>query len=170
MRRGPLSPPNRAATAKHDVVHAALAPTEFSPKVEDLGHALAISTPWYRLVLDKQQPRIVSLALDSLGKGELGVNSAASKRGVPGIGPAVRGAPMPPATGALTRTGNVFRYAPVEIAPGAYEQVVIRRTQRGSTCRLRPRRSHTVLMRGGLFRFEFAANQTPTTFVVIRRS
>ena len=65
---------SKISASKHDLVNAALAPTQFSPKVEDLGQALAISTPWYRLVLDKQQPRIVSLALDSLGKGELGVN------------------------------------------------------------------------------------------------
>ena len=56
------------------VLPAELAATDFTPKVEELGGTLAISTPWYRLELDKAHPRIVSLALDSLGKGELGVN------------------------------------------------------------------------------------------------
>ena len=160
----PLSLANRAAQRRMIVVHAALAPTEFSPKVEDLGHALAISTPWYRLVLDKQQPRIVSLALDSLGKGELGVNLLQASGAYPVLDRPFEEA-MPPAAGALTRTGNVFRYAPVEIAPGAYEQVVIRADAKGFDLSLAAAASHTLLMRGGLFRFQFAANQTPTTFV-----
>ena len=153
-----------SGTAKHDVVHAALAPTEFSPKVEDLGHALAISTPWYRLVLDKQQPRIVSLAWDSLGKGELGVNLLQASGAYPVLEQPF-GEAMPPAAGALTRTGNVFRYAPVEIAPGAYEQVAIRADAKGFDLSLAAAANHTFMLRGGLFRFQFAANQTPTTFV-----
>ncbi len=72
---------------------------------------------------------------------------------------------MPLGAGALTRTGNVFRYAPVEVAPGAFEQVVIRADAKGFDLSLAAAAQHTILVRGGLFRFEFAANQTPTTFV-----
>jgi len=150
--------------AKSDVVHAALTPTEFSPQVEDLGSALAISTPWYRLVLDKRQPRIVSLALDSLGKGELGVNLLQASGAYPVLDQPFEEA-MPPAAGALTRTGNVFRYAPVEVAPGAYEQVVLRADAKGFDLSLAAAANHALLLRGGLFRFQFAANQTPMTFV-----
>jgi hypothetical protein len=149
---------------KNGAVHAALTPTQFSPKVEDLGQALAISTPWYRLVLDKRQPRILSLALDSLGKGELSVNLLQASGAHPVLDQPFEKT-MPLGTGALTRTGNLFQYAPVEVAPGAYEQVVIRAGQKGFDLSLAAAAKHTVLMRGGLFRFEFAANQTPTTFV-----
>ena len=57
------------------------------------------------------------------------------------------------------------RYAPVEIAPGVYEQVSIRAGAKGFDLSLAATANHTVMMRGGLFRFQFAANQTPTTFV-----
>jgi hypothetical protein len=150
--------------SKNGAVHAALAPTSFSPRVEDLGQALAISTPWYRLVLDKRVPRIVSLALDSLGKGELGVNLLQASGAHPVLDQPFEKA-MPPGTAALTRTGNVFQYEPVEVAPGAYEQVVIRADAKGFDLSLAAAASHTMLVRGGLFRFDFAANQTPTTFV-----
>ena len=38
---------------------------------------------------------------------------------------------MPLGTSILTRTGNLFHYAPVEVAPGAYEQVSIRTDEHG---------------------------------------
>ena len=150
--------------SKIDRVYAALAPTQFSPTVEDLGQTLAISTPWYRLVLDKRQPRIVSLALDSLGKGELGVNLLQASGAYLVLDQPFEGS-MPLGEGALTRTGNVFRYAPVQAAPGAYEQVAIRADAKWFDLSLAVAANHTVLLRGGLFRFAFAANQTPTTFV-----
>lgn len=150
--------------SKDEAVHATLSPTQFSPQVEDLGQTLAIRTPWYRLELDKRQPRIVSLALDSLGKGELGVNLLEASGAYPVLDQPFEKT-MPLGAGALTRTGNVFRYAPVEVAPGAFEQVAIRAEAKGFDLSLAAAAKHTVLVRGGLFRFEFAANQTPTTFV-----
>jgi hypothetical protein len=66
---------------------------------------------------------------------------------------------------ALTQTGNVFNYTPVQVAPGVWEQVSIRADERGFDLELGAVANHTVMMRGGLFRFDFAANQTPTTFV-----
>ncbi len=141
-----------------------LSPTRVAPKVEDLGGRLAISTPWYRLVLDKSHPRIVSLALDSLGKGELGVNLLQEAGAYAALDQPFR-TPMALGASTVTRTGNVFRYAPVEIEQGVYEQVSIRAGAKGFDLSLAATAKHTVLMRGGLFRFEFAANQTPTTFV-----
>jgi len=145
--------------------HATLAPTQFVPKVEDLGQALAISTPWYRLVLDKRQPRILLFAMDSLGKGELDVNLLQESGAYPIVDPVFQ-RPMPLGASALKHTGNVFRYAPVEIAPGVYEQVSIRAGAKSFDLSLAAAAANrTVMMRGGLFRFQFAANQTPTTFV-----
>ncbi len=146
------------------VLPAELAATDFTPKVEELGGTLAISTPWYWLELDKAHPRIVSLALDSLGKGELGVNLLQASGAYPVLdGPFETARALGAA--AVTRTGNVFRYAPVEVRPGVYEQVTIRADAKGFDLSLAATAKHKVLMRGGLFRFEFAANQTPTTFV-----
>ncbi len=141
-----------------------LAPTQFVPKVEDLGQTLAVSTPWYRIVLDKSSPNIVSLALDSLGKGELGVNLLEDSGARPVLDePFQKAMPLP--AGALKHTGNLFRYAPVEIAPGVYEQISIRADAKAFDLELAATADHAVSVRGGLFRFQFAANQTPTTFV-----
>jgi hypothetical protein len=129
-----------------------------------MGKTLDISTPWYRLVLDKSHPRIVNLSWDSLGKSELGVNFLQESGACPVLD-SVFQTPMPLGTSTLSSTGNVFHYAPVEVAPGAYEQISIRANERGFDLGLAAVADHKMTMRGGLFRFHFAANQTPTTFV-----
>jgi hypothetical protein len=141
-----------------------LKPTEFAPEIKDMGQTLDISTPWYRLVLDKSCPRIVNLSWDSIGQGELGVNFLQESGACPVLDPVFQ-KPMPLGTSTLTRTGNVFQYAPVEVAPGAFEQVSIRADERGFDLGLAAAANHTIMIRGGLFRFHFAANETPTTFV-----
>ena len=141
-----------------------LQPTNFVPEVKDLGQTLDISTPWYRLVLDKSQPRIVNLSWDSLGQGELGVNFLQDSGACPVLDPVFED-PVPLGNSSLSRTGNVFHYAPVEVAPGAFEQVSIRADERGFDVALAAAANRPTMMRGGLFRFHFAANQTPTTFV-----
>ena len=143
---------------------SSLDPTSFVPTIEDLGQSLAVSTPWYRIVLDKSSPQIVSLALDSLGKSELGVNLLQEGGAHPVLDEPFQKA-TPLGTGALKRTGNLFRYPPVEIAPGVDEQVSIRAGAKGFDLELAATANHAVVMRGGLFRFPFAANQTPTTFI-----
>jgi hypothetical protein len=141
-----------------------LQPTKFVPEVKDMGQTLDISTLWYRLVLDKSRPRIVELSWDSLGQDELGVNFLQESGAYPVLDQVFQN-PMPLGTSTLTHTGNVFQYAPVEVATGAYEQVSIRADERGFDLGLAATANHTMMMRGGLFRFHFAANQTPTTFV-----
>lgn len=141
-----------------------LKPTQFAPEVRDMGQTLNISTPWYRLVLDKSSPRILNLSWDSLGKGELGVNFLQTNGAGPVLDPVFRNS-MPPGDGTLTRTGNVFQYPPVPVAAGALEQMSIRADERGFDLNLAAAADHKIIMRGGLFRFHFAANQTPTTFV-----
>jgi hypothetical protein len=145
-------------------LNSGLRPTKFVPEVRDMGDTLDISTPWYRLVLDKSRPRIVDLSWDSLGQGELGVNFLQESGACPVLEP-VFDNPMPSGTCPLTRTGNVFHYSSVEVASGAWEQVSIRANERGFDLGMAAAANHTILMRGGLFRFHFAANQTPTTFV-----
>jgi len=153
------------ATTAH-TPHATLASTSFVPKVEEHDDTVAISTPWYRLALDRHSPRILTLALDSLGKGELRTNLLQSSGAYPELDQPFQSAtPLPLAAAELTLTGNVFRYAPVEVAPGVMEEVAIRAGERGFDLSLAATATHTTLLRGGLFRFQFAANETPTTFV-----
>jgi hypothetical protein len=165
------APPVRATAEAVKTPPSGLVPTSFSPTVDDLGSSFAISTPWYRLVLDKSTPRILFLALDSLGKGELSVNLLDQNGAYPLLDPVFQnvaqiGTSMESTENSmLTRTGNLFRYAPVEVAPGVHEQVSIRANAQGFDLSLAAGASHPVLMRGGLFRFQWAANQTPTTFV-----
>ena len=138
--------------------------TKFVPEVEDTGKSLDIHTPWYRLVLDKSQPRILFLSWDNMGKGELSVNFLEKDGACPVLDPVFQN-PMPLTASILTRSGNVFRYSSVEMAMGAYEQVSIRANERGFDLGLAAAANHEVIMHGGLFRFHFAAHQTPTTFV-----
>ena len=156
---------NTSATSHDDAnLDSGLRPTKFAPEVRDTGETLDISTPWYRLVLDKSRPRIEYLSWDSLGHGELGVNFLQESGAYPVLDPIFQD-PMPVGTSTLTRTGNVFHYSPVDVATGVREQVSIRAGERGFDLGLAAAANHTVMMRGGLFRFQFAANQTPTTFV-----
>jgi hypothetical protein len=141
-----------------------LQPTKFVPEVKDMGESLDISTPWYRVVLDKSHPRILFLSWDSLGENKLDVNFLQESGACPMLNPVFQN-PMPLGNSTLTRTGNVFHYAPVEVATGAYEQVSMRANERGFDLGLAAEANRTMMMRGGLFRFHFAANQTPTTFV-----
>lgn len=155
-----VTAPQTAAAERN----SGLQPTKFVPEVKDLDHSLEISTPWYRLVLDKSSPRILFLSWDSLGQGELGVNFLQNSGACPVLDPAFQ-SPIPLGTTRLARTGNLFSYAPVKVADGAREQVSIRADERGFDLGLAAAADHTTIMRGGLFRFHFAANQTPTTFV-----
>ncbi len=141
-----------------------LSPTKFVPEVKDTGQSLEISTPWYRLVLDKSRPQIKELSWDSLGQGELGVNFLQPEGACPVLDPVFQDA-MPLGTGTLIQSSNVFRYSPVEVAAGLYEQVSIRANEQGFDLDIAASAFRPTLMRGGLFRFHFAANQTPTTFV-----
>ena len=155
-----------AATTPIDAaaLNSGLHPARFVPEVKDMGQVLVISTPWYQLVLDKSHPRIMELSWDSLGQGESGVNFLQESGACPVLDPVFQN-PLPLGTSTFARAGNVFSYAPVEVAPGAYEQVSIRAGERGFDLGLAAVANHTTIMRGGLFRFHFAANQTPTTFV-----
>ncbi len=162
-----------------------LHPTKFLPEVTDTGQTLDVSTPWYRLALDKSQPRIARLSWDSLGQGELRVNLLDKSGACPVLDPVFDNLRSSGRESALTisgnnrgvslavqssqprlkENGNVFQYAPVQIAAGAWEQVSIRANERGFDLELTATANHTTIMRGGLFRFHFAPNETPTTFV-----
>ena len=147
-----------------DTLKSELKPTKFVPAVKDMGDSLDISTPWYRMVLEKSHPRILFMSWDSLGESNLNVNFLQDSGACPVLD-AVFQNPMPLGDSTLTRNGNVFDYTPVEVATGACERVSIRFNERGFDLGLAAAANQTLMMRGGLFRFHFAANQTPTTFV-----
>lgn len=158
-------PPVVIASAPHVTPLApGFHPTKFLPQVSDTGRTLDIRTQWYRLVLDKSHPQILFLSWDSLGLGDLSVNFLDRNGAHPVFDPVFKRATTQSAS-KLTSEGNVFYYAPIQIAPHVYEQIVIRTGQRGFELALAAKADCAVMMRGGLFRFHFAANQTPTTFV-----
>ncbi len=136
----------------------------FSPRVKDSGGTLDISTPWYRIQLDKARPRIVYLAWDSLGQGNLGVNFLRGVGGFPQINRVLHAAEKLPVA-RLVRTDNVFEYAPVAVAPGVAVRVALKMGERDFDLELTTATQQRTAMRGGIFRFDFAPNQTPTTFV-----
>jgi len=134
MRR-PMLLPTRSGHRRVGAAFAALAPTQFSPQVEDLDKRSlsAVVPPGAGQAAAAHRVARVGFP----GQRRVGRELASSQRGVSGIKQPFEES-MPLAAGALTRTGNVFRYAPVEVAR-AYEQVVLRAGARGSTCRLLPR-------------------------------
>jgi len=159
-------PPVRSTAVQADApeLHVGFQPTSFVPTVSNRNQSVAISTPWYRIVLDRTKPHINFLSWDSLGQGELKVNFL-NRRGAGPILHQLFTQATQPALARLRRRGNVFAYSPVMVAPGVYEQVSIRADQRGFDLALAAVAGRKIVMRGGLFRFHFAANQTPTTFV-----
>lgn len=141
-----------------------LTPASFVPDVKDKGDALDIRTPWYRVALDKSHPKIEQLSWDSLGQGELSVNFLDTNGACPILDPIfVNSRPLQ--ASALVQDGNVFHYAPVQVAANVWEEMSVRAGATGFDLELSAAASRPTLMRGGLFRFHFAPEQTPTTFV-----
>ncbi len=142
-------------------LHAA---SSFSAHVHDDGRMVDIRTPWYRVQLDKNRPRIAYLAWDSLGTGNLDVNFLRGVGGFPRLKRVLHGADKPLAA-PLTRTGNVFQYSPVSVAPGVELRLALKMGPRNFELEVTTVADRKTAMRGGVFRFDFAPNQTPTTFV-----
>ncbi len=168
---GDNAPVAKKAAQPDDGASAALVPASrfqsdaaFSPHVKDNGRTLDISTPWYKIQLDKSRPRIAYLAWDSLGRGNLGVNFLRGAGGFPRLTLPIYGAAAP-RPGSLTRKGNVFEYEAVGVAPGVAVRVALKMGERDFDLELTAVADRKTALRGGLFRFDFAANQTPTTFV-----
>jgi hypothetical protein len=136
----------------------------FSAHVHDDGQMMDIRTPWYRIQLDKHRPRIAFLAWDSLGEGNLSINLLRGVGAVPRLEQILRSVDAA-ADGPLRRRGNVFQYAPVGVAAGVLLRLAIKAEERSFDLELTVRTDRKIAMRGGVFRFDFAANQTPTTFV-----
>jgi hypothetical protein len=159
-------PPAYSVASQTDApdLHVGLQPTGFMPVVSNRSRSVAIRTPWYRIVLDRTRPHINVLSWDSLGQGELKVNFLNRHGAGPVLHQLFTRAPRM-GRARLTRQGNVFTYSPVMLVPGVYEKISIRTNQRGFDLALSAVANRKIVMRGGLFRFHFAANQTPTTFV-----
>ena len=152
-----------------------LHPTDFKPTVRYRGDTVTVGDRWYRLVLSRRRPKIMFLSWDALGQGELNVNFLHPSGAEPVLDPLFphadrsripdRKSKTAAASAALIQRGNIFAYRRVQIAPGAWERVSIRADRRGFDLGLAAVADRKIAMRGGLFRFHFAANQTPTTFI-----
>ena len=136
----------------------------FSPQLHDDGRTLDIQTPWYRIQLDKTSPRITYLSWDSLGERNVDVNFLRDSGGYPRLERVLHGVNTVEAA-SLTHAGNVFQYAPVSIAPGVLLRLAIKTGLRDFDMELTVLADRKVAMQGGVFRFDFAPNQTPATFV-----
>ena len=136
----------------------------FVPRIHDNGRILDIRTPWYRIQLDKTRPRIVHLSWDSLGEGNLGVNFLRGLGGYPRLERILQGVDAT-GTAPLKCIGNVFQYAPISVAPGVSLRLALKTGERDFDMELTAIVDRETVMAGGVFRFEFAPNQTPATFV-----
>ncbi|MHB1767748.1 MAG: glucosidase family protein, partial [Phycisphaerae bacterium] len=136
----------------------------FSPRLHDDGRTLDIRTLWYRIQLDKTRPRIAYLSWDSLGEGNVNVNFLRGLGGYPRLERILHGAETAGAA-PLKRKGNVFQYAPVPVAPGVALRLALKAGERDFDLELTVLADRETAMQGGVFRFDFAPNQTPTTFV-----
>lgn len=157
------APPRMTALA-HMPVSSIHPDASFSPQLRDDGRTLDIRTPWYRIQLDKARPRITYLSWDSLGEGNVDVNFLRGSGAYPRLERILHGVD---AAGAvpLTHIGNVFQYAHVPVAPGVSLRLAIKTGLRDFDMELTVLAEQDTAMQGGVFRFDFAPNQTPVTFV-----
>lgn len=132
--------------------------------IHDNGQMLDIRTHWYRIQLDKNRAHIAFLAWDSLGEGNLDVNLLRGNGGAPRLQQVLRSVDTP-GSARLQRVGNVFEYTPISVAPGVTLRLAFKAGARDFDMELTVVAGRKTAMRGGVFRFDFAPNQTPTTFV-----
>ncbi len=156
--------PKQTATGASMPISALHADASSVAHVYDDDRMLDIRTRWYRIQLDKSVPRINFLAWDSMGEGNLGVNFLRGSGGFPHL-KRVEHSVMAIGNGRLARMGNVFQYAPVDVAPGVALRLAIKAGERDFDLELTVRADRRTAMHGGVFRFDFAPNQTPTTFI-----
>lgn len=139
------------------------ADTMFKPAIHTDDAVTTVSTPWYRVVLDRQRPRIAQLQLDSLGKGEFKINLLRRSGATALVAPLFdRPAFLP--DGDLKWDGNVARYPAVAVAPGVRLQMALRFHEKSFDLELATDSSRNLPLEGGVFRFDLDFWQTPTTF------
>ena len=158
-----------AETPKATLTQSAQLPSRaLTPKgetgviIEDRANEVEFRTPWQRVVLAKNAPRITSLCWDSMGKGEFGINLLMKGEG---IAPRIDRPTYEPidAQSPLHREGNVARYGPFEAAPGVAMVWEIRVTEKKVEMALATQTAQTLVIRPGLIRFAFDSGQTLTS-------
>jgi len=135
----------------------------FEPKIKEEPTQTEISTPWYRVKLDRLRPRIAGLSLDSLGQGEFPIALLRHSGAMALVSPMFDPAPFP-GEGALTIEGNVARYPAVTVAPGVTMTVALRFYEKSFELELATDSTRPIPLSGGVFRFDFDFWQTPTSF------
>ena len=162
IKNSDLPPPTAAGLAMPD--SALHADASSVAHIHDNGQMLDIRTQWYRIQLDKNRPHIAFLAWDSLGEGNLDVNFLRGNGGAPRLQQVLRSVDAP-GSARLQRVGNVFAYTPISVVPGVTLRLAFKAGTRDFDMELTVVADRKIAMKGGVFRFDFAPNQTPTTFV-----
>ena len=135
----------------------------FVPEIKEDAAQLVISTPWYRLNLDKARPRLTYLSLDATGRGEFLCNVLRNAGAFP-IAEPMFATPQAAGEGQCVRDGNVVTYPFVTIAPGVLAQVAFRFKEKSMELELSTASARPLPLRAGLFRFDLDFRQTPTAF------
>ena len=135
----------------------------FKPTIQTDDAVTTVSTPWYRIALDRQRPRMMQLQLDSLGKGEFTINLLRRSGGTAFVAPLFdRPAFLP--DGAMKMEGHLARYPAVTVAPGVNLQMTLRFHEKSFDLELATASTRNIPLEGGVFRFDLDFWQTPTTF------
>ena len=133
----------------------------FVPEIKEDAAQLVISTPWYRLNLDKARPRLTYLSLDATGRGEFLCNVLRNAGAFPIAEPMFATA-QAAGDGQSVRDGNVVTYPFVTVAPGVFAQVAFRFKEKSIELELSTAANRPLPLRAGLFRFDLDFRQTPT--------
>ena len=132
-------------------------------QVREQSDRLVVETPWYRVELDKERPRIIQLGVDATGRGAFSIRLLEKNGGFAWMSPLLMEERFP-TDGALQRDGNVVRYAPVTLADGVLGRVALRFHERAFDLELTTRSGQSVPLHGGVFRMAFDVLQTLCAF------
>lgn len=135
----------------------------FVPEIKEDAAQLLISTPWYRLNLDKARPRLTYLSLDATGQGAFLCNVLKNAGAFP-IAEPMFATVQAAGEGQSVRDGNVVSYPFVTLAPGVLAQVAFRFKEKSIELELSTASIRPLPLRAGLFRFDLDFRQTPTAF------
>jgi len=162
--RGGVSSKKETMRGRDEVKASKLKPARgFMPDIKEEASQLVVSTPWYRMNLDKARPRMSYLSLDAKGRGEFFCNILRNAGAFPVVEPMFADTRIAE-DGLFQRNGNVIEYPAVEVAPGVYARVAFRFREKDYDLELTTLSKRRQPLRGGLFRFDLDFRQTPTSF------
>ncbi|MEI6645481.1 MAG: discoidin domain-containing protein [bacterium] len=134
----------------------------FVPEIKEDATQWVLSTPWYRLNLDKARPRLTYLSLDATGQGAFLCN-VLKNAGAFLIAEPMFAPVQAAGDGQSVRDGNVVTYPFVTVAPGVFVQVAFRFKEKSIELELSTAAKRALPLRAGLFRFDLDFRQTPTS-------